>query len=82
MLFAFEGGDAKCLIVWRRTQRPRRDVDLEVFSQVLCLGEVAPRQGSDITSSFKGYFVSFVLSLQFCFLFVEQLVITTQLFCD
>ena len=35
MLFSFEEGDAKDSIVRRRAQKPRRDVDLDKFSQVL-----------------------------------------------
>ena len=35
MLFTFEGGDAQSSIIRRRTKRPRRDVDLDKFSQVL-----------------------------------------------
>ena len=35
MVFSFEGGDAKRSVVERRAQRPRRDVDLDQFSQVL-----------------------------------------------
>ena len=35
MLFCFEEGDAKGTIIRRRAQRPRRDVDLDKFSQVL-----------------------------------------------
>ena len=35
MLFSFEEGDAKGSITRRRVQRPRRDVDLNKFSQVL-----------------------------------------------
>ena len=35
MLFSFEGGDAKSSIFRRRVQRPRRDVYLDKFSQVL-----------------------------------------------
>ena len=35
MLFSFEGGDAKCSIIRRRMQGPRRDIDLERFGQVL-----------------------------------------------
>ena len=35
MLFAFEGGDAQSSVIRRRTKRPRRDVDLDKFSQVL-----------------------------------------------
>ena len=35
MLFSFEEGDAKGSIIRRRAQRPRRDVDLNKFSQVL-----------------------------------------------
>ena len=35
MLFSFEEGDAKCSIIQRRLQKPRRDVDLDKFSQVL-----------------------------------------------
>ena len=35
MLFSFEEGDAKDSIVRRRAQRPRRDIDLDKFSQVL-----------------------------------------------
>ena len=35
MLFSFEGGDAKSSIIRRGTQRPRRDKDLDKFSQVL-----------------------------------------------
>ena len=34
MLLFFEGGDAKSSII-RRTRRPRRDVDVDKFSQVL-----------------------------------------------
>ena len=34
MLLFFEGGDAKSSI-FGRTRRPRRDVDLDKFSQVL-----------------------------------------------
>ena len=35
MLFSFEGEDAKGSIIRKRMQRPRRDVDLDTFSQVL-----------------------------------------------
>ena len=35
MLFSFEEWDAKDSIIQRRAQRPRRDVDLDKFSQVL-----------------------------------------------
>ena len=35
MLFSFEGEDAKGSISRKRIQRPRRDVDLDRFSQVL-----------------------------------------------
>ena len=35
MVFSFEEGDAKGSIIQRRAQRPRRDVDLNKFSQVL-----------------------------------------------
>ena len=35
MLFSFEEGDAKDVIIRRRAQRHRRDVDLDKFSQVL-----------------------------------------------
>ena len=35
MLFSFEEGDVKGSIIRRRAQRPRRDVDLDKFSQVL-----------------------------------------------
>ena len=35
MLFSFEDGDAKGSIIQRRAQRPRRDVDVDRFSQVL-----------------------------------------------
>ena len=35
MLFSFEEGDAIGSIIRRRAQRPRRDVDLNKFSQVL-----------------------------------------------
>ena len=35
MLFSFEEGDAKGSVVRRRAQRPRRNVDLDKFSQVL-----------------------------------------------
>ena len=35
MLFSFEEGDAKSSIIRRRAQRPRRDTDLDKFSQVL-----------------------------------------------
>ena len=35
MLFSFEEGDAKDSIVQRRAQRPRWDIDLDKFSQVL-----------------------------------------------
>ena len=35
MLFSFEEWDAKDFIVRRRAQRPRRDIDLDKFSQVL-----------------------------------------------
>ena len=34
MLFSFELGDAKDSIIRRRAQRPRRDVDVDKFSQV------------------------------------------------
>ena len=33
MLFSFEEGDAKGSVIRRRAQRPRRDVDLDKFSQ-------------------------------------------------
>ena len=35
MPFSFEEGDAKDSIIRRRAQRPRRDIDLDKFSQVL-----------------------------------------------
>ena len=35
MLFSFEERDANDSIVRRRAQRPRRDIDLDKFSQVL-----------------------------------------------
>ena len=35
MLFSFEEGDAKGVVIRRRAQRPRRDIDLDMFSQVL-----------------------------------------------
>ena len=35
MLFSFEGRGTKSSITRRRTQRPRRDIDLDKFSQVL-----------------------------------------------
>ena len=35
MLFSFEEGDVKGSIIRRRAQRPKRDVDLDKFSQVL-----------------------------------------------
>ena len=35
MLFSFEEGDAKDSIIQRRAQRPRRDIDLDKFTQVL-----------------------------------------------
>ena len=35
MLLSFEEGNAKGSIIRRRAQRPRRDVDLDKFSQVL-----------------------------------------------
>ena len=35
MLFSFEEGYVKGSIIRRRAQRPRRDVDLDRFSQVL-----------------------------------------------
>ena len=35
MLFSFEEGNAKGSVIRRRAQRPRRDVDLDKFSQVL-----------------------------------------------
>ena len=35
MLFSFEEGDAKDSIIRRRAQGPRRNVDLDKFSQVL-----------------------------------------------
>ena len=35
MLFSVEEGDAKGSIIRRRAQRPRRDVELDKFSQVL-----------------------------------------------
>ena len=37
MLFSFEGGNAKSkvLSIRRRTQKPRRDIDLDKFAQVL-----------------------------------------------
>ena len=35
MLFSFEEGDAKGDIIQTRAQRPRRDADLNKFSQVL-----------------------------------------------
>ena len=34
MLFSFEGDDPKSSTIGRRTQRPRRDEDLDKFSQV------------------------------------------------
>ena len=34
MLFSFEQGDAKESIIPRRAQRPRRDLDVDKFSQV------------------------------------------------
>ena len=33
-LFSLEGGDAKRSVIRGRAQRPRRDVDLDKFSQV------------------------------------------------
>ena len=35
MLFSPEEGNAKVSVIRRRAQRPRRDVDLNTFSQVL-----------------------------------------------
>ena len=35
MMFSFEEGDAKGFIIRRRVQRPRRDIELDKFSQVL-----------------------------------------------
>ena len=35
MLLPFEGGDSKGFIIGRRTQRPRRNIDLDKVSQVL-----------------------------------------------
>ena len=35
MLLSFEGGDAKGSIIGRRAQRPRRNIDLDMVSQVL-----------------------------------------------
>ena len=35
MLFSFEEGDVKGSVIGRRAQRPRRDVDLDRFSQAL-----------------------------------------------
>ena len=35
MLLSFEEGDAKDSIIRRRAQKPRRDIDLDRFSQVL-----------------------------------------------
>ena len=35
MLFSFEEGNAKGSTIRRRAQRPRRDVDVDKFSQVL-----------------------------------------------
>ena len=35
MLYSFDGGDTKKIIVQRRTQKPRNDVELDKFSQVL-----------------------------------------------
>ena len=35
VLFSFEEGDVKGSVIRRRVQRPRRDVDLDKFSQVL-----------------------------------------------
>ena len=35
MLVSFEGGEAKSFISPRSAQRPRRDTDLDKFSQVL-----------------------------------------------
>ena len=35
MLFSFEGGDVKSSVIRRRAQRPRRDVDVDTFNQVL-----------------------------------------------
>ena len=35
MLFSFEGEDAKGSVIRRRAQRPRRNIDLDMVSQVL-----------------------------------------------
>ena len=35
MLFSFKGGDAKGPIIGRRAKRPRRNIDLDMVSQVL-----------------------------------------------
>ena len=35
MLFYFEEGDAKGSVIRKRSQRPRKDIDLDKFRQVL-----------------------------------------------
>ena len=35
LLFSFEQGDAKGFMIRRRAQRPRKDIDLDKFSQLL-----------------------------------------------
>lgn len=76
MLFASEGGDAKSSIIWStQTQKGCRFRSVQP-SAVFRWGGQGGHKGSDITSSFKGHFVPFVWSLQFCFF--DQLVTTTQ----
>ena len=35
ILFSFQGGDAESYVIRRRMQRPRTDIDMDAFSQVL-----------------------------------------------
>ena len=51
VLFSFEEGDVKGSVIRRRVQRPRRDVDLDKFSQVL------RGSASDDLIAEAGYFV-------------------------
>ena len=60
MLFSFEGGDAKSSIFQRRAQKPRRDVDLDKFSQVL-----RGSAGDDFIAE-TSYFAFNSLQTRFC----------------
>ena len=51
MLFSFEEGDAKGSIIRRRAQRPRRDIDLDKFRQVL-RGSASDDLIADLITSF------------------------------